>query len=368
MRAETLRGTPPPANDRCRDAAQSASTLVPFLTLVPAKHLFLVREALVPCPCPTLLPHFSVTGACSRRKRQGHRGSSARRLCYKFLANMDMICSNYPFLMYTYQMHPFANRSVPSHGNTTLEFFDTSDSTNSSSPIHPRPTAIAGNFSQQRQIFPSSPDSLHKSSFLGSDLEPTSSKAESGYEEYTDSGSIVTQGIGDHVSSHPFHDFPNSTFSRATNVSNGTNIETVQNSSLNPSNLTESSPTILKMSPKKIRRAVLPFIPPEDRSAEAYMSTSTTTAGRVFFGCRWKACCGLSFWEHAEARNHIYNHFLQKGYECACGANFATELTARRHYRKQLNTYVCPGCAKAISRKDYLKTHQEKCKGKLRTD
>ncbi|KIJ47199.1 hypothetical protein M422DRAFT_249053 [Sphaerobolus stellatus SS14] len=153
-------------------------------------------------------------------------------------------------------------------------------------------------------------------------------------------------------------------------VPNGTPIENAGNSSFNSDNLNEPLPNMSKSVPNKTNHGILPFTSPEERNTEAYISSFTTRNGRPFFGCLWKRCRGLSFWEHAEARDHVYKHFLQKGYECSCGANFATELTARRHCRKQaaINKYVCPGCAKTIPRKDHIKAHQAKCKGKLRSD
>ncbi|KIJ50615.1 hypothetical protein M422DRAFT_245247 [Sphaerobolus stellatus SS14] len=153
-------------------------------------------------------------------------------------------------------------------------------------------------------------------------------------------------------------------------VPNGTNIENAGNSSLTLVNLKESLPNISERVPNKESHGILPFTPPEERNTETYISSFTTRDGRPFFGCLWKGCGISSFWEHAKARNHVYNHFLKKGYECSCGVNFATEQTARKHCRKQaaLNKYVCPGCAKTIARKDHIKVHQAKCKGKLRAD
>ncbi|KIJ50595.1 hypothetical protein M422DRAFT_245225 [Sphaerobolus stellatus SS14] len=153
-------------------------------------------------------------------------------------------------------------------------------------------------------------------------------------------------------------------------VPNGTNIENVGNSSLTLVNLKESLPNISERVPNKESHGILPYTPPEERNTETYISSFTTRDGRPFFGCLWKGCRISSFWEHAKARNHVYNHFVKKGYECSCGVNFATEQTARKHCRKQaaINKYVCPGCAKTIARKDHIKAHQVKCKGKLRSD
>ncbi|KIJ50598.1 hypothetical protein M422DRAFT_245228 [Sphaerobolus stellatus SS14] len=153
-------------------------------------------------------------------------------------------------------------------------------------------------------------------------------------------------------------------------VPNRTNIENVGNLSLNSDDLNEPLPNISKSVPNKTSHGILPFTSPEERNTGAYISSFTTRDGRPFFGCLWKGCRELSFWEHVKAHDHVYNHFLEKGYECSCGANFATELTARRHCRKQadINKYVCPGCAKTIARKDHIRAHQAKCKGKLRSD
>ncbi|KIJ50550.1 hypothetical protein M422DRAFT_245165 [Sphaerobolus stellatus SS14] len=130
-------------------------------------------------------------------------------------------------------------------------------------------------------------------------------------------------------------------------VPNGTNIKKAGNSSLTSVNLKEPLPNIPKSVPNKKRHGILPFTPPEERNTEIYISNFTTTNGRPFFGCLWKGCRGSSFWEHAEARDHVYKHFLQKGYECSCGSNFATEQIARRHCCKQANTYECAGCSNA---------------------
>ncbi|KIJ50692.1 hypothetical protein M422DRAFT_245336 [Sphaerobolus stellatus SS14] len=104
----------------------------------------------------------------------------------------------------------------------------------------------------------------------------------------------------------------------------------------------ENSSSLLNGSVKKLEHVILPFMPPEARKTEAYINTFTTTFGRPFFGCRWKGCRGLTFWEHVEAHTHVYEHFLEKGYECACGANFSTELTAGRHCRNKGIIHVCP--------------------------
>ncbi|KIJ50564.1 hypothetical protein M422DRAFT_245180 [Sphaerobolus stellatus SS14] len=100
-------------------------------------------------------------------------------------------------------------------------------------------------------------------------------------------------------------------------VPSGTNIENAGNSSGNSANLQEPLPNISKSVPNKKRHGILPFTPPGQRNSETYISNFTTTNGRPFFGCLWKECRGLSFWEHAEARDHVYKRFLQKGYECS---------------------------------------------------
>ncbi|KIJ50697.1 hypothetical protein M422DRAFT_777032 [Sphaerobolus stellatus SS14] len=94
----------------------------------------------------------------------------------------------------------------------------------------------------------------------------------------------------------------------------------------------------------KIHHEILPFKCPEERNLENYIHIIPTNEGNPLFKCFWNGCPGITFWERAEINQHVHNHFIQKGYECVCGATFGSQMSARRHCREQGKKNTCPGC------------------------
>ncbi|KAF8484179.1 hypothetical protein JB92DRAFT_3101665 [Gautieria morchelliformis] len=100
----------------------------------------------------------------------------------------------------------------------------------------------------------------------------------------------------------------------------------------------------------------------------AYVRDIHGSQASKLFACKFSGCTHpTAFYTETEAIQHVhYTHlnFHNQTFVCVtCGVVFARKQDAVRHV-KTMNDgkkFVCSGCQKSYSRKDYRDSHQERC-------